>query len=79
MENDNWKEYLNAVFGDKVRESDLEKTTAVIWARLLEELQIELRMQSLIWKINLISFLQTIIKIVCTVANVGLTERFLML
>ena len=25
MENDNWKEYLNAVFGDKVRESDLEK------------------------------------------------------
>ena len=25
MENDNWKEYLNAVFGDKVRETDLEK------------------------------------------------------
>lgn len=25
MENDNWKEYLHAVFGDKVRETDLEK------------------------------------------------------
>ena len=24
MENDNWKEYLNAVFGNKVRETDLE-------------------------------------------------------
>lgn len=25
MENDNWKEYLHAVFGDEVKETDLEK------------------------------------------------------